>query len=79
MSNAVGAVPDDRCSLACALASDLLFAVGFGVLTVVSALSVPALPSPLQPGIVLGLGLVIGGGLCRILAGESLPAVRGVR
>jgi hypothetical protein len=79
MSNAVDAVPDDRSSLACALASDLLFAVGFGVLTIVSALSLPALASPVQPGIVLGLGFVFGGGLVRILAGESLPTVRGGR
>lgn len=79
MSNAVGAVPDDRRSLACALASDLLFAVGFGVLTVVSALSMPSLPSPAHPMVLFGLGLILGGGLLRILAGESLPTVRGVR
>jgi hypothetical protein len=78
MSNAVGTVPDGRYSLACAVASDLLFAVGFGVLTIFNALSLPALPSPTQPGVVLGLGLVVGGGLLRILAGESLPTLRGI-
>lgn len=78
MSNAVDTVPEDRQLLVCAVASDLLFALGFGVLTVVSALSLPALPSPVQPGVVLGVGLVFGGGLLRILAGESLPTVRGV-
>jgi hypothetical protein len=67
-------------SLAYAMGSDLLLGVGFAVLALGSAMRPAALLRPTSaPVVLVGMGLVLSGGMLRILAGETLPTVGGDR
>jgi hypothetical protein len=77
MSNAVTSGYPNRYSVACAVVSDLLFGVGFGLLAIASTMYPAPLLSMAHPLGFVGLGFVIGGGLCRIIAGDKLPPVGG--
>lgn len=67
MSNAVASASDNRVSSVCAIVSELGVTLGFSTLTIVSAMSLPSLPSPLQAGVGFGLGLVFGGVVMRAI------------
>ena len=78
MSNAITIEYLNSHSLTCALGSDLFFGVDFALLAIASAMNPILLLSPAStPVVFVGLGLVIGGGILRIVAGETLSTVSG--